>query len=163
MNRTMIHIENTYKAIREFEHLNNRYMAICIRISTHLISHDNMDNNLKLNLMAIQRYYMAKYLKSIRIRVGMNNKKRSSICSLRVEALYSYAFRKLRNIVKYISGGSILKKMRDFIRFPNVTNVHCERFKIPLYSTLKSELICRVIALYRYKIPNYIRYKRGHY
>ena len=159
----MIQIENTYKAIRELEHLNNRYMAICVRISTHLISHDTMDNNFKLNLMAIQRYYMAKYLKHIRIRVGMNNKKSQRLYSLSLRGLYSYVFRKFRSVVKYISGGSVLKKIREFIRFPNVTNVHCERFNIPQYSTLISELKCRIIALYRYKIPNYIKYKRGHY
>jgi len=153
----------TYKGIREFKHLNNAYMDKCIRISKHLISHDSMDNSSKLALLSLHRYYMTKYLKSIRTRVGRNNKSRSSSYSLRFRASFSYVCRKAKSIVKYFSELSRMKIIKEFIRFPNVTIVHCERSQIPQYSTLKEAVICRIIELYRYKIPNYIRYKRGKY
>lgn len=143
--------------------LKNRHLYNAIRISEHLFNQDIKSNTHKLSLLALQRYYMIKYLKSIRLRIEANNKKSQRLYSLSLRGLYSYVFRKLRSVVKYASELSISQKIREFMRIPNVTILHCERFKIPLYSTLFSELKCRIIALYRYKIPNYIRFKRGKY
>ena len=136
----------SYNSISEFEHLNNSYMDKLIRISTHLIRHDNIDNNSKLSLLALERYYMIKYLKSIRTRIERDNKKSQRLYSLSLRGLYSYVFRKLRSIVKYISEGSKLKRIKDFMRIPNVTNVHWDRLRIPhIFSVKRAKNVIRSI------------------
>ena len=149
----------THNTIREYKHLNNTYMDKCIRISEHLIHYDTMDNNSKLALLSIHRYYMTKYIKSIRTRVGTNNKSRPSICSLRVVASFSYVFRKLRSVVKYISELSKFKIIKDFMRIPNVTNVHWDRCRIPhLFLIKRSKNGIRHLCLFVR-----IQIKRGKY
>ncbi len=152
-----------YNAIREFKHLNNRHMSICIRISLHLISHDNLSNTHKLHLCVISRYHMKKYLESTRVKIKVKKHTRPNICRISLRGLYSYVFRKLKTIDKYISGMSKLKKLKEFLRNPNVTKLHCERFKIPLYSTFLDEIKCRIIELMKYRIPNKIKYIRRKY
>lgn len=153
----------SYNVIRELRDLNNRHMSICIKISRHLISHDNLSNTHKLHLCVISRYHMKKYLRSIKPKIKVKKHTLPSICRINFRGLYSYTLRKLKCVVKYIYEVSLLKKLKDFLRNPNVTKLHCERFKIPLYSTFLDEIKCRVIELIRYRIPNYIKYKRGKY
>ena len=143
--------------------LNNRHLNNALRISQHLIQQDIKSHSRKLSLLALERYYMIKYLKSLNQRVGRNIKKSCSMYFLRLQASFSYALRKFRVVVKYVSELSRSQIIKDFTRFPNVTILHCERFKNPSIIDVISEFKCRIIELYRYKIPNYIQYKRGKY
>ena len=160
MNTTNKSIINSMKVFlldkSQKSDLKNRHLNNAIRISRHLIRHDNMDTTSKLSLLALERYYILKYLKSIRTRIEKDNKKSQRLYSLSLRGFYSYVHRKLKSVVKYISEVSISQKIRDYVGIPNVTILHCERFKNPSIFDVFSEFKCRIIEVYKYKIPNYI-------
>ena len=146
-NNSMYNGEGFYLVDKsQISHLNNRHLNNALRISTHLIEQDIESTHHKLSLLALQRYYMIKYLKSIRTRIERDNKKSQRLYSLRVEALYSYVFRKLRSVVKYVCELSKIQKVVEFIRFPNVTIVHWDRLRNPhIFSVKRVKNVIRSI------------------
>ena len=131
----------------QFSHLKNKHLNKAYRISEHLFNQDIESYDNRMSLLALQRYYMIKYLKSIRTRVERNNKNTQRLYSLRVEPLYSHVFRKLRDVVKYVCELSKVKKHVENSRFPNVTNVHWDRWDFPhIFSVKRAKNVIRSIC-----------------